>query len=200
MFRRLRLSEAFEHLLTPEEWRWFGPMVARGVYHYGLDGWPVFSMARLRDYPILWREAAYRATDKLRAGEWQADGISPQCGPQPVPISTDLWEYLTIKDRQEEAEGAGFRFLALTISDVRPPEVQVSHVEQAQLRGQLTRWIQSHAANSSLPALRGEQLAAAREAFAELNISDNMFRDCRRAANLTKESVQRGRPKTKGRD
>ena len=200
MFRDLRLVEAFEHVLSPEEWSWFGPMVARGVYHYGDDGWAVFPVAQLRAYPKLWQKAANRVLEKLRTGEWVAKGISPRFGPQPIAISTDLWDYLRFKDRIDEAEGADFRFVALTISDLRPPEVQVSHAEKAHLRGQLTEWIRSHAASSSLPILRADQLAAAREAFAAVTISDNMYRECRRAAGLPQETVQRGRPKTKGRD
>jgi hypothetical protein len=200
MFRDLRLVEAFEHVLSPEEWFWFGPMVARGIYHYGLDGWPVFPLAELQAYAKLWQKAADRVLEKLRAGEWVAKGISPRFGPQPIPISTDLWDYLRFKDRVDEAEGADFRFVALTISDLRPPEVQISQAEQAQLRPQLTEWIRSHAASSSLAILREDQLAAARKAFTGVTTTDNMYRECRRAARLPKETVQRGRPKTKGRD
>ena len=199
MFRSVRLSLAFEYLVSPEEWRWFGPMVARGVFHFGLDGWPVFPDAHMHEYPRLWGVAADRALEKLRAGAWMAEGISPQYGPQPVPISADLWDYMRIKDRTEEAEGAGFHFLALTVSDLAPSQATGSHADKAHLRGQLTQWIRSNAASSGLPALRADQIAAAREAFAGLTISDNMYRECRRAAGLPAQAVQRGRPKTKGR-
>ncbi len=198
MFRLLRLSDSFQHLVTPEEWHWFGPMVARRVYHYDRDGWPAFPIAQIKSYAQLWRAAADQAFEKLRDGEWAAEGISAQYGPHPVPIGTDLWDYLRIKDRLEEAEGAGFNFVALTVSDLRLPKVEVSHAEQAHLRRQLTQWLQSHAAISKSPLLRSDQLAAAREAFAPAQITDNMYRECRRAADLPPLSVQRGRPKTKG--
>jgi hypothetical protein len=198
MFRSLRLSDAFQHLLTSDEWRWFGPMVARGTYHYDLDGWPTFSIMQLQNYARVWREAADQALARLRAGEWLAEGISSQYGPKPVSVAIELWDYLSIKDRVDEAEGAGFHFIALTVSDPRPSHEQVSHADTAKLRRLLTEWIRTHAAGLSEPPLRSIQLAAAREAFAGSTISDNLYRECRRAAGLSQGSVQRGRPKTKG--
>jgi hypothetical protein len=198
MFRSLRLIDAFEHLATPEEWHWFGPMVRRGVLHFGVDGWPTFPADQLRAYPILWEKLADQALEKLRAGEWMAEGISAALGPRLVPIDTSLWDYMYLVDRAEEAKGAGFHFIALTISDTRPPKaVAVSQASQAHLRTQLTQWIKSQIDPSRPPPLRAEQLAAARTAFAGCVITDNMYRECRRAASLPDAAVQRGRPKAK---
>ena len=198
MFRSLRLSLAFEFLATEDEWYWFGPMVGRDVLHYGYDGWPRFPTYQIADYKLLWNELAELAREKLQAGEWSAQGISPAFGPMPVTINPMLWEYLRIKDRLEEAEGSGFHFVALTVTDCRPPKVEVSQASKQTLRAQLTKWIQAQAAAHQVPPLRAEQLAAARAAFEGVEISDNLFRDCRRAAGLSETSVQRGRPKAKG--
>ncbi len=200
MFQRKRLSAAFEYLTTPEEWHWFGPMAARGVMHVGLDGWPLFPNRRRVTYPDLWRKCAGRALEKLRDGDWMAEGISPQYGPRPVPIDTDLWHYLRLVDRAEEAEGVGFHFVALTVSCLEAKAAMVPHTEKADLRRQLTAWIRAQAVSSHVPLLRDEQLAMAREVFGGCVITDNMYRDCRRAAGLPEDAVQRGRPKVKGSD
>lgn len=198
MFRSLRLVEAFEHLVSPEDWSWFGPMVSRGATHVAVDGWPLFSTDELRAYDLLWKSAAERALQKLKSGEWVAEGISVRYGATPEPIATDLWDYLRIEHRTETADGSGFRFLALRVSDVRPPRAPVSYVAHANLSRQLTEWIKQDAQSSPAPRLRAEQLAAARHAFAGQAITENMFRNCRRAAGLPEKTVQRGRPKTKG--
>ncbi|RYG99313.1 MAG: hypothetical protein EON58_04380 [Alphaproteobacteria bacterium] len=200
MFRSLRLVDAFEHLVSPAQWEWFGPMVARHVLHIGRDGWPLFPVEQLHAYPRVWEEAAKSALTKLQGGEWVAEGISPRFGPHRIRIDTDLWDYLRIKDRVEEAEGGGFLFIALTVSEVKEPHVEVSHSAQAGLRSQLTKWLRDHAERSESAPLRSEQLDAARSAFEGRVITDNMFRECRRAAALPARSVQRGRPKAKGLD
>jgi hypothetical protein len=197
MFRSLRLCESFEHVLSQDEWSWFGPMAARRATHFDEEGWPLFAMAERQAYPRVWQKAAQIVREKLRDGEWVAEGISSQFGPQPVRIDTNLWDYLRLNDRVEEAEGAGFHFVALTVSSTRLPKVQVSQAKHASLRKQLTEWIRLHAGASGGPVLRDDQLAAARDAFVGNTISDSMYRECRRAAGLPKNSVQRGRPKIK---
>jgi hypothetical protein len=198
MFRSLRLIEAFEHVATAQEWQWFGPMVARGTWHIDVDGWPLFSHSELRAYDELYKGLVARVLVKLRSGEWLAQGISPKFGPEARPIDTHLWDYMHIVHRREEAEGGGFRFLALTISDVQPPKPSVPHADKALLRRQLTEWIRTQAEGARWPPLRAEQLTGAREAFAGHVITDNMFRECRRAAQLPDALVQKGRPKAKG--
>jgi hypothetical protein len=200
MFRSLRFVEAFEHLATPEEWSWFGPMAGRRVMHIGVDGWPLFPFHRMQAYPVLWRKLSGLALDKLRGGEWLAQGISARYGPCPQPIDTNLWDYLQLVDRVEEAKGAGFHFIALTVSSVEPPKLIAPHKDQPLLRRQLTEWIRAHSDASKPPLLRAALLAMAREAFPGCVITDNMYRDCRREAGLPEEAVQRGRPKTKGSD
>lgn len=200
MFRSLRLIDAFEHLATPDEWHWFGPMVARGNSHCDKDGWPLFSHQQLSAYDALWKKLVDLVHRKLRAGEWVAQGISAQFGPRRMEIDTYLWEYLQIVHRTEEAEGAGFRFLALTVSDVEPPRAMAPLEKQPLLRRQLTDWIRAHAESATSPPLRVEQIAAARAAFAGQVITENMYRECRRAAGLTAGSVRIGRPKAKGSD
>lgn len=198
MFHSLRLIEALEHVATREEWRWFGPMVARDAWHFGVDGWPLFPFHQRLAYDDLLRELADRVLAKLRSGDWVAKGISPQFGPEARAIVTYLWDYLRIVHRTEEAEGGGFRFLALTTSDVQPPKAPAPHADKALLRSQLVQWIRAQAECANWPILRAEQLAAARDHFAGLVITDNMFRDCRRAAQLPDRLVQKGRPKAKG--
>lgn len=198
MFRSLRLVDAFEHLVSPEAWRWFGPMVARGVYHVGLDGWPSFPHWQIQAYPKVWNEAASLALAKLRSGEWVAEGISHHYGPRPIPIETILWEYLQFEDRSDDAKGAGFHFIAVTVSCARPLNPSISHVAHGSLRHQLIRWIRDHARAAPQPVTRMEQLIAARAAFAPRVVSDNLFKECRRAADLPPHLVQQGRPKLKG--
>jgi hypothetical protein len=198
MFRSLRLAEAFEYLVTRDEWHWFGSMVARGSSHFDVDGWPLYSTEHRLGYDRLWGEAASRAMQKLRAGEWLAEGISPRFGARRQPIEADLWDYIQIVHRTEVAEGSGFRFLAITVSDVQPARPVVPYIEQATIGRKLTEWIRTDALSATSPRLRGEQLAAARETFADYEITENLFRDCRKAAGLPEEAVQRGRPKKKG--
>ena len=82
----------------------------------------MFPFEELQAFSRTWKKAAVLALAKLQSGEWTAEGISSQFGPQSVAIDTNLWDYLRIIDRSEEAEGAGFHFVALTVSDVRPPK------------------------------------------------------------------------------
>lgn len=198
MFQSLRLSLAFQFVATPDEWQWFGPMVARGMFHCDMDGWPVFPIPQIQQYKLFWNELAGRARVKLQEGDWTAEGVSPAHGVLPIPIHTALWDYLRIVDRMDEAEGSGFRFIALTVTSVETPKVVVSQASKATLRRQLTDWIRSHAEAADGTVLRDDQKAAARAAFKGCVITDTMFRDCRREANLGKISVQTGRPKAKG--
>jgi hypothetical protein len=172
-------------------------MVARGVYHVGFDGWPLFPHWQLQAYPKVWNEAASLALAKLRAGEWVAEGISHHFGPRPILIETILWEYLQFEDRSDDAKGAGFHFIAVTVSSVCRPS-PISHVKHGSLRRQLTKWIIDHAQASAHAVTRTEQLIAARVAFAPQAITDNLFKECRRAAGLPAHLVQQGRPKLKG--
>jgi hypothetical protein len=195
MFHSLPLSEAFEHLATPEEWRWFGPMVARGAMHFGVDGWPLFTARDLAAYQMLRKRLAAEALRRLRTGEWIASGISPATGPSPVSIDTTLWDYLEIVDRVEEAKGAGFHFIALTVTEHQPTKVAVAHYEKATLRSQLTSWIKVQTAASSEPIRKWDLRKEARAAFQGRTITDNMFRDAWRGAAVPGTAKHSGRPK-----
>ena len=200
MFHRLRLIEAFEKIACPEEWEWFGPMVARGVMHIGADGWPLFENHRLRAYQIVLARLEGEVLQKLRAGEWIAEGISHQYGPKLVQIETSLWEYLQIENRLEEASGAGFHFLALTLTEISEPRSTTPLAEQPRLRRQLTNWIQTEIAKSSGPVRKADVEREARRAFEGVVISPNMFREAWRDADVPHHSKHRGRPKAKGSD
>ena len=198
MFRPLRLAEAFEHVATADEWRWFGPMVARRVMHFGLDGWPLYTQDTLRRYDDLYRKLLIRVHDKLRSGEWLARGISPSLGPESRPIDPALWDYMDIVHRTEFAEGGGHRLFIAAIAGVQTVRPPVPQAATALLRAQLTRWIREQAKGAASPPTRAEQLAAARDAFSEHKITSNLYRDCRRAAELEPSMRQKGRPKAKG--
>jgi hypothetical protein len=200
MFRSLPLHQAFRYLVSPEEWSWFGPMAGPRVYHIGLDGWPLFELHQIRDFQSLWPKLAEEALVKLQEGEWTAEGICRAVSPQRVPIDPLLWDYLRFVGRLEEAEGGGFHFIALTVSQAGPIPVEFSYRQKSSLRRQLTDWIRLQATLPGPPLLRLEQLAAARAAFPGCNITPNMFRDRRREAGLPREAVQQGRPKAKGSD
>jgi hypothetical protein len=195
MFRALRLIDAFESLATPEEWNWFGPMAARRTMHFGNDGWPLFEFWKLQAFPRLWKKLSDKALQKLQDGEWVAEGISPSFGPQPVQIDTNLWDYLQIIDRAEQAEGAGFHFIALTVTEVRCPRITAPLAEQPRLRRQLADWIKAQASSGRGPVKKADLLEEARRAFEGKIITQNMFRDARRDADLPASFVVQGRPK-----
>jgi hypothetical protein len=195
MFRRLRLCDAFEHLATPEEWRWFGPMIARQATHYGVDGWPQFEMWQLQAYDRLLRNLEIKALEKLQSGAWLAEGISRSYGPTLVEIDTALWEYMDIEHRLEAAKGAGFHFIALTVTEAQPKRVVPSQTEQPRLRRQLADWIRVQVLSSKEPIRRADLLKEARLAFEGRNITENMYRNARQDAELPRRSVFRGRPK-----
>lgn len=138
MFRSLELIDAFEHLASPSEWHWFGPMVARGTYHFGLDGWPLFSLEERQAYDRLYKELHERALERLRSGQWIAEGICASRSPQRIPVDTYLWHYLQFVHWMKEAKGAGFHFIALTVTDTQPPKEVVPQADTALLRKQLT--------------------------------------------------------------
>lgn len=173
-------------------------MSAPGILHHGVDGWPLFSHEELLAYDNLYTRLDERALAKLRSGEWVASGIRPQYGPEARQIATHLWDFLEIEHRLEYESGSGFHFIALMISSVQPRKTSTPQIKEALLRSQSTEWISAQAECATSPPLRHEQLAAARDAFRDVEISDNLFRECRRAAQLSLAKVQRGRPKAKG--
>jgi hypothetical protein len=200
MFLELRLTHAFKHLMNAHDWSWFGPIVAPGTYHCDDQGWPLYTHRELQVYDEMWLHVAYRTREKLKAGKWVAAGISHPNGLGRAPIDVVLWDYLHIVVGTEEAAGSGFRFLALTVSDVQPSKAVVSQRQTGVLRSQLTSWIRQNVKGIQAPQLRADQLKAARDAFEGCDITENMFRDCRRAAGLPESAVQNGRPKAKGLD
>ena len=165
MFRPLRLAEAFEHVATADEWRWFGPMVARRVMHFGLDGWPLYTQDTLRRYDDLYRKLLIRVHDKLRSGEWLARGISPSLGPESRPIDPALWDYMDIVHRTEFAEGGGHRLFIAAIAGVQTVRPPVPQAATALLRAQLTRFLL--APNSLLlPGMRSQNTRLLRTCIA----------------------------------
>jgi len=170
-------------------------MVARGSYHFGVDGWPLFEQSRLIAYAKLWDKLASKATEKLQSGEWIAEGISPSFGPVSVRINTNLWDYLRIVDRAEEAEGSGFRFILLTITEAIPSKGPISHAAQPSLRRQLANWIRGQAESGHGPVRKADLLKEASLAFGGLTITKNLFANAWREADLPTQFVFRGRPK-----
>ena len=197
MFSALRSPAIFEYVIPAKEWRWFSYMVAGSLI--GEDGWPLYSRSKEQEYDELLEEAVRRVLEKLRSGEWIADGICASHGPQLIKIEPALWSYLGFDSRAVEAHGEGFRFIALSFSSTEPPKPPLPYIASGKLRPQLIKWIRSYVEQFSSPPLRDDVLAAARDAF-DVEISDNMYRECRSAAGLEPHHIQRGAPikKVKG--
>lgn len=191
MFSGMRSPQIFEFVIPAKEWRWFSYMVASSLI--GEDGWPLYSRSKENEYQELLEEAVWRVLEKLRSAEWVADGICASHGPQLVKIEPALWSYLSFDDRAAEAQGEGFRFIALRFSSTEPPKPPLPYIASGKLRPQLTKWIRAYVEQFSSPPLRDDVLAAARNAF-EVPISDNMYRECRRAAGLEPHQIQSGAP------
>lgn len=206
MFRSIQLHEAFEKVALGDEWSAF--FVLATPYNSDLPpvddaGWPTITVAEDRRYQALWRRFACRVERRLWEGDWTAEGINPTLGPRYVEIDTRLWEFLRLETMTDVASGEGVRFTHLRFSAAAPvsaPRAVVPQRQTATLRRQLTDWIRNDALTAAGPVLRDDQKAAARAAFAGRVITDNLFRDCRRDANLGELSVQKGRPKVKGLD
>ncbi|MFC3558997.1 hypothetical protein ACFOKI_16490 [Sphingomonas qilianensis] len=204
MFRSIQLYEAFALVAVHDEWTTFSVMET--PYNSDLPqcdeaGWPTISVEEDQCYRALWARFACRVERRLWAGDWTAEGMNTTLGPRYVEIDTRLWEFLRLEPMTDVASGEGVRFTHLRLSATAPVLVPKSVVPQSQtasLRAQLTAWIRNDARAASGPVRRDDQKAAARAAFVGCVITDNMFRDCRRDANLGEVSVQRGRPKVKG--
>jgi hypothetical protein len=204
MFQSIQLYEAFEKVALGDEWNAF--FILATPYNSDLlqvddAGWPTITVAEDRRYQALWKRFACRVERRLWEGEWTAEGMNPTLGPRYVEIDTRFWEFLRLEPMTDVASGDGVRFTHLRFSATAPvlvPKAVVPQSQTASLRAQLTTWIRDHAQAASGPVLRDDQKAAARVAFVGCVITDNMFRDCRRDANLGKASVQKGRPKAKG--
>lgn len=204
MFQSIRLYEAFEKVALGDEWSAFSVMETpynSDLPQVEVAGWPTITVEEDQRYRALWKRFACRVERRLWAGEWTAEGISPTLGPRYVEIDTRLWEFLRLEPMTDVASGDGVRFTHLRFSSTAfgsAPRAVVPQSGTAGLRAQLTVWIRDHASAAGGPVLRGDQKAAAREAFGDRVISDEMFRVCRRDAKLGGISVQKGRPKAKG--
>lgn len=204
MFRSIQLYEAFELVALHHEWAIFSVMET--PYNSDLlqcdeAGWPTITVAEDQRYRALWARFACRVERRLWTGEWTAEGLSTTIGPRYVEIDTRFWEFLRLEPMTDVASGEGVRFTHLRFSATAPvlvPKPVVPQSQTASLRAQLTAWIRDHASAASGPVRLADQRAAARVAFVGRVITDNMFRNCRRDADLGVLSVQRGRPKVKG--
>lgn len=167
-------------------------MDALGAHHCDEQGWPLYTNAELRKFNKQRAAALREVMAKLRAGEWVAKAICLQFGTEPRDIEPDLWTYLNLDDRIDEAYGEGLRFLAVTVSSQEPRCARVSHRQKAELRVALTNWLRARDAKAKVREKIELQLAAARAAFAPVEITRSMYRHCRRVAGL--QNIVRGRP------
>lgn len=204
MFQSIRLCEAFEKVAHGDEWSAFSVMETpynSDLPQVDVAGWPTITVEEDQRYRALWKRFACRVERRLWAGEWTAEGMNPTLGPRYVEIDTRFWEFLRLESMTDVASGDGVRFTHLRFSATTPvsaPRTVVPQRQTATLRRQLTDWILNDALTACGPVLRDDQKAAARAAFVGCVITDNMFRNCRREANLGNVSVQKGRPKVKG--
>jgi hypothetical protein len=196
MLRNLTLSQALERVADEADWREF----------CALD--PVYSMSapnrssdphtrNVQRYDVLRRSFTERLRSKLLNGEWVADGFNPQFGARPVEIGARLWKDLEFARCADGAEGQGYKFVALSFSQVSSARAGTDYREAAGLRRELIRWIENQGEAATGPMTSAQVQAAARRAFPETTISNNMFNEAWRTAKKPDHFRQRGRPKTK---
>jgi hypothetical protein len=201
MFSSVSLLEAFARVSSPMEWEEFNALRPANDTDYWIVSLGGILSARDREvlrYRELWAQFVEAMRMKLLAGEWVADGFNSQFGSRTIPIDARLWKILQISPGRDEAEGEGFRFINLSISQVRPTANRTNHAAKTVLRHELIRWIEALARESNeawtVPLAR----EAARRAFQGVTISDYMFNKAWGAADKPEHFIQHGRPKLKG--
>lgn len=200
MFSDVSLLEALARVADPAEWEEFAqlPTMDEGDFFIlGMGGPETPYTARVDRYCKLWAKFVEALRAKLISGEWVADGFNAQLGYSPVPIAPRLWKLLQIAPGQEEAEGEGFRFVSLSVSEARP-SIRLDQVAHANLRTELIRYIEEIGSSSPERITSVQVREAARQAFQGTRISDTLFMEAWRAAKRPPNMRQIGRPKLKG--
>jgi hypothetical protein len=200
MFSGITLVQAFERLADSADWTEFNRLPAANDADYWiltLGGRPSSHDMGVLRYRELWAKFAEALRAKLLTGEWVAEGFNAQFGCRPVPIDARLWRVLSIAPGHEEAEGEGFRFVNLAYSEARPA-ARMGQAAHADLRRQLTQYIENVGRSTGDRLTSGEVRESARRAFEGISISDTLFREAWRAANRPTHMRQTGRPKLKG--
>lgn len=119
MFSRLQLRASFEHVASEDEWRCirsYGDVPPTDLWVNSVAAGFPSSPGKLDGYEELWTILAVRVREKLASGEWLAEGFDAAQGPQLQRIDGYLWRSLELEIHNEEAVGAGFRFVNLLIS------------------------------------------------------------------------------------
>lgn len=200
MFSCIPLLDAFARVADPSEWEEFKRLAPPKDADYWLlsmtDRFSARDLAVLR-YRDLWAKFVQSVREKLIAGEWVADGFNPQFGSRPVPIDARLWKSLDIAPGHDEAEGEGFRFVHLSISQVRP-QARLEQAAHVDLRRELIRYVEDVGRLTTVRMTMPEVRGAARRAFNGTAFTDNMFKEAWRAAKRPPLLRQSGRPKLKG--
>lgn len=122
MFKRISLAESFEFVASPDEWRVFrsfGEVT-------GVDLW-INSMAtggpstpgKLDECDRLRSTFLGRVLQRLRSGDWMAEGFDPAKGPELRPIPQQLWQVLEFSPYDDEVSGRGFKFVSIVISNAQ---------------------------------------------------------------------------------
>jgi hypothetical protein len=112
------LAESFAFVASESEWttfRSFGDVtgVDRWINAFGAS--PGVS-EKLDEYERLRSVFVARVHERLCSGEWIGEGFDPAHGPELRMIPQHLWRSLEFAPYDEEASGAGFRFVSLVMS------------------------------------------------------------------------------------
>jgi hypothetical protein len=197
MFLSLSLLEAFERAAAPGEWAEFSQLGEANDVDFWIIGMSERVTPyeqRIMRYRELWERFVGVLRSKLLSGEWVADGFDPRFGPRPVQIDPRLWKVLEIAASHDEAEGGGFKFTNLSFTEVGCSGPKSASTKPG-FKFELIRWIEGLAQATSSPMTSEAVRDAARRAFIDLKISNNMFAEAWRAAQKPPHFLHQGRPK-----
>lgn len=209
MFSREPLKDSLKRLASDEEWQEFTSL--SGVTQQQLD----WDKKLLKPDPNsrstrclrIWQLLGSRLREKLRTGEWQAEGISLAHGIDRRRIESVLWDALEITPIEGSATGLGLHFVGITISqeqlDAGDEEAAVSTPPQAPgyLRRALADFLREKSKNGEGPLTRRSLLAEAKRSVSggiSGYLLDSVVGQLRRSGELPDELFFKGRPKSKG--
>jgi hypothetical protein len=196
----VRLSDVIDLLATPEEAAEYeGVRYAAGPTLVFILGPSTPESAYERDHrrccdmqDRIWS----RVLPHLLAGDWIAYGFT-KGGIEPVKISPALWPYLQCTFHSDEVSARDIpdvQFFAVTIVRDAIPAIR-PHSATATMRQKLVRWIEQQAEAGCGPVKKSDLQAEARLVFGDANVSENLFAEAWRAANVPAGFRQIGRPK-----
>jgi hypothetical protein len=194
----VRLSDVIDLLATPEEAADYA--LVRYAAGPVLIFWPGSPETLYERDHRLCSEMQDRIWSRplpyLLSGDWIASGFT-KGGVEPVKISPALWPHLQCSFQSGEVSARDIpdvEFFAVTIIRDVVRAVR-SQSTTALVRQKLVKWIEEQAQADRGPVKKTDLQAEARLVFGAANVSDNLFADAWRAADVPAGFRQKGRPK-----